>query len=417
MQRFVSFSRWFSTFALLFLLVFFTTSAGLRAQTTLYWTNGGGLAGVHRVGLDGSGLTTIVDDAILFGGVQGSNFPRGVAVDEINGKVYWGERSRSLILRVNVDGTAAETLLDLEPTYGIGSPEGLAVDPVAGKLFWIYDTSGPTALYCSDLDGSNVQPVVANLGQQGVHLSLDRLRRKIYMAHGSGFGGANDEIQVVDYDGNNLTDLITKIAPPAALGAIVVDPFGCKLYWGDVGNDKVIRADLDGSDPEDILVFNDGSPDLSNPWGLAVDPVAGKIYVLKVNQDKIMRADLDGSNLKDFVLSPARPQFAAIDVPYSGPRLAMDLEPNTVMVGDTVVLRTCGGTAGSPTTVLVTHIDGVPSNTLLTAFIGPFDASGQRLLSGAVPIEGQGLEITFQAIALDPVDGIIDSNSDVLSIQ
>lgn len=97
-------------------------------------------------------------------------------------------------------------------------------------------------------------------------------------------------------------------------------------------------------------------------------------------------------------------------------RLAFDIEPGTASVGDTLTLRTCGGVPGSPTALLLTEVNGQPANVLLSSLIGLFDSAGKRVLSGTIPADVQGLDLTFQALALDPVDGIIQSNVDSVSI-
>ena len=104
-------------------------------------------------------------------------------------------------------------------------------------------------------------------------------------------------IQRADLDGSNDEELIITGVTPFG---IALDPAAGKMYWTDIGSDKIQRADLDGSNVEDLV-----TTDLRNPRGIALDPAAGKMYwsVRDVSTFKIQRADLDGTGVEDVVTS------------------------------------------------------------------------------------------------------------------
>ena len=77
---------------------------------------------------------------------------------------------------------------------------------------------------------------------------------------------------------------------------LVVDPDSPPIYWTDWGVDKIQRANLDGSNVEDLVTTG-----LRVPWGIALDIAGGKMYWTDFN--KIQRANLDGSNVEDLVTS------------------------------------------------------------------------------------------------------------------
>ena len=62
-----------------------------------------------------------------------------------------------------------------------------------------------------------------------------------------------------------------------------------KMYWPDSVTDKIQRANLDGSNVEDLVTAG-----LSDPDGIALDVAGGKIYWTDTLTDKIQRANLDG---------------------------------------------------------------------------------------------------------------------------
>ena len=73
------------------------------------------------------------------------------------------------------------------------------------------------------------------------------------------------------------------------------------MYWTDSGTDKIQRANLDGSNIEDLVTQG-----LSYPAGIALDVEGGKMYWTDSGTDKIQRANLDGSNIEDLVTQGLR---------------------------------------------------------------------------------------------------------------
>ena len=71
------------------------------------------------------------------------------------------------------------------------------------------------------------------------------------------------------------------------------------IYWRDSGTGKIQRANLDGSNIEDLVTIEGSS--VYGPHGLALDVNRGKIYWTTnatYYRDKIQRANLDGSNIE-----------------------------------------------------------------------------------------------------------------------
>ena len=103
-----------------------------------------------------------------------------------------------------------------------------------------------------------------------------------------------DKIQRADLDGSNVEDLVTTgLDGPDGLA---VDAAAGKLYWTDAGTAKIQRADLDGSNVENLITSG-----LSIPYGLALDVSGGKMYWTDRQSSKIQRADLDGSGVEDLL--------------------------------------------------------------------------------------------------------------------
>jgi predicted outer membrane repeat protein len=100
------------------------------------------------------------------------------------------------------------------------------------------------------------------------------------------------KVQRADLDGSNVEDLVTGLVEPTDT---TIDATSGKLYWSERISDKIRRANLDGTDVEDVIASGQESP-----LGLQVDPSAGKIYWLD-GTVRIRRADLDGSNIETLI--------------------------------------------------------------------------------------------------------------------
>ena len=105
----------------------------------------------------------------------------------------------------------------------------------------------------------------------------------------------SDKIQRANLDGSNVEDLVAGAGLDGPDG-LTLDLAGGKIYWTDAGTEKIQRADLDGSNVEDLVTTG-----LGVPYGLDLDVSGGKIYWTNRSTSKIQRADLDGSNVEDLL--------------------------------------------------------------------------------------------------------------------
>jgi DNA-binding beta-propeller fold protein YncE len=92
----------------------------------------------------------------------------------------------------------------------------------------------------------------------------------------------------------------TQLVPVGGgLRAVAVDAAGGKVYWCDVNNFTISRANLDGSSPQDIITSG-----LQFPSAIALDTVHGKIYWGDETAEEISRANLDGSSVEPILSTP-----------------------------------------------------------------------------------------------------------------
>src|SRR5262249_42030220 len=101
---------------------------------------------------DGSDLKTIIS--------EGRKLPDGLVVDVAAGHMYWTnmgnpKKNNGSILRSDLDGTNMVTIV---PSGGTFTPKQLQLDKKNGKLYWC-DREGMRVMRVN-LDGSNIETLV-----------------------------------------------------------------------------------------------------------------------------------------------------------------------------------------------------------------------------------------------------------------
>lgn len=113
----------------------------------LYWVDRG-LGAIARSNLDGSGTEILV---------YGRSDPNHVAIDTVNGHVYWTERVfDGGVMRANLDGSGVVALVGAQP-----APSGLALDVGAGEMIWARETGASVGV--ASLDGTQQQTLLGGL--------------------------------------------------------------------------------------------------------------------------------------------------------------------------------------------------------------------------------------------------------------
>ena len=255
----------------------------------IYWTNRSGR--IQRIRSDSSDIENLATDVCS---------PIGIALDIFGGQMYW--TSGCKIQRANLDSSNAEELVPSSK----GIKEGIALDIDGNKMYWTVWNATPNKIQRANLDGSDIEDIITELkSPRGI--ALDVPNGKMYWADlGAG------KIQRANLDGSAVEDLITGLLGP---NGIALDSDGNKIYWADEFSGKIQCANLDGSHrktlfvrygkligtainiPLDILGLKIYYA--NSPIGIALDISGGKIYWTTPHRYKIQRANLDGSNIED----------------------------------------------------------------------------------------------------------------------
>ena len=287
--------------------------------STMYWADQG-TDKIQRANLDGSRVEDVVTSLPQWVRSSRSSGPSDIALDVAAGKVYWtvwdgNPEARNKIQRANLDGSRVEDLVTALP--GVRKPNGLALDLSAGKIYWTNtfddDEQGTDKIQRANLDGSRIEDLVTSGLGWPIGISLDAAAGKMYWTDTHA-----NKIQRANLDGSQVEDLIASGLDVSANMAL--DVAAGKMYWTNYqwtgtalvpGSGEILRANLDGSQAEDLVTSG-----LDRPDGLALDVAAGKMYWADRDKSKIQRANLDGSQVEDLITSGLdRPSDIALDIP------------------------------------------------------------------------------------------------------
>ena len=260
----------------------------------MYWTEFG-TGTIRRADPDGSNTETLL---------TGIGNPTGIALDglfqdvhfPVEQKMYWADWATNTIRRADPDGSNVETLI----TAGEGSRITFALDWFWGKIYWTESSweSDTTILRRADVDGSNVE-ITTEIETQQLVLAVDS-----FFGHGTLYWSRWDSRTISSYGYDEVSISLGMEGP----GSIAVDTTDDMLYWLDKRTRSIRRANLDGTNVEDLVTGLEDAKDI------ALDLVAGKMYWTEQGMGAIRRADLDGSNVENLLTDIENPGSIALDV-------------------------------------------------------------------------------------------------------
>ena len=272
------------------------------ANGKMYWTDWG-TAKVQCANLDGTNVEDLVTGVV----------PDGIALDLTNRKMYLIGRSK--IQRANLDGTGIEDLV----TTGLSLADDMALDIVNGKMYWT--NRGMGKIQRANLDGINVEDLVPGLRNPS-GIALDVAGNKMYWTDES-----MGKVQRANLDGTNVEDLITTGLRNTE--DIELDLASGKMYWTDFGTHNIQRANLDGTNVEDLITTGLrgpvgialGVPQVPPGGGLRFSPnvIADQTFTVGASVDLTLPSATDGTPPYAYRLAPSLPAGLYFDPIGDGP--------------------------------------------------------------------------------------------------
>lgn len=232
------------------------------------------------------------------------------------------------------DASDAATLDASDVDAARGEPdagnEGTARERVLAFLD-IY-TGTVSSLWLDAAPAQEPEVLVSGLSALPDGIAIDEERGHIYWTNMGVPGSDDGSIQRVDLEGGDVVDIV---APGGTFTPkqLHLDQASGKLYWSDREGMRVMRANLDGSEVETLVVTGTGAEDRADAsnWcvGIAIDPERGHLYWTQKGPDNggtgsIKRASLElpeGESAED--RTDIEVLFEALPEPID---LALDLE-------------------------------------------------------------------------------------------
>src|SRR5437773_10438414 len=229
----------------------------------IYWTNMGvpnrNDGSIERADLDGQNRVTIVGEGKTF-------TPKQLHFEKKGRKLYWCDREGMRVMRANLDGSQAETLVETG-RVGAGRRDqtrwcvGITIDPQLGKIYWTQKgpTKGGLGRLCranidvpsgeSPANRSDIEVLFGQLPEP-IDLELDVVNRVLYWTD-RGDPPRGNTVNRVRIDDANAAPQILIMHLMEGIG-IALDVPGNRMFVTDFAG-SVYSADLDGSSERNFL--------------------------------------------------------------------------------------------------------------------------------------------------------------------
>ena len=288
-------------------------ASGTAYPGGVYWSDRKA-SELKRMNFDGSNLQTIIVTGAVTSPFTNSNF-RGIAVDNVNNRVFWADNGTARLLRANLDGSASVILTTI--TGGNTFPADVRLDLGNGLFYWCDQLR--KVIFRSTLDGASLTSVITNAAPSGPYfMDLDMAAGKIYWGDFSG-----GSIYRASLDGTAREKLLTG---NIGTRGVRVDPGGGMLYWIERDAKKVHRCPLSAfaggtialTHPAVQLLYSN----LDTPHGLALDIPARKLYWADTGSNgvngkgahAVSRGDFDGSTPQEVLAAGMEPWDVDLDL-------------------------------------------------------------------------------------------------------
>jgi Low-density lipoprotein receptor repeat class B/Secretion system C-terminal sorting domain len=256
------------------------------------------------------------DIAIVAQGVAISN----LKLDYINKRIYWStvEYSDSIVNTIKTKtflGLDEKTIFSRKYSTSYFFFFEFEINPIQNTIYIIdqFPTTGALGFLIGKLDGTGLTvPFGWGVSPTFSNYRTDLKNNKIYAI--GGFNGGAKIFQLSIYSTPPNTQYTYQAVTKETIispNGIAVDKNAGKMYWTDPSNDKIQRANIDGSSIEDLV-----STPFSKPMGIALDLVNKHMYWTERHTNSIKRANLDGTNVQTILSSLLfPPNCIALDVP------------------------------------------------------------------------------------------------------
>ena len=211
-------------------------------------------------------------------------FLLAMMLTKVSASVFWTAREQGDgKIKVLHDGFMVEDIVT-----GLQEPLGIAVDNVNEKVYWsdVNFESNQSTLQRANFDGSNTETIISIENTIIYSIAIDSAQNKIYWTD-----ILANEIMRVNLDGGN-TEFVTPTHGTAY--GITLDAASKKLYWATHEQGEIWSADLNGDNQQRLGITGRGARSVS------LHSNATKLYISNNTTNEILELDLSTRNM--FVL-------------------------------------------------------------------------------------------------------------------
>ena len=249
---------------LVLLLVFFTHITCFSQASQIFWIDQsyGKIQSAH---LNGSYVTDIKDSLQM---------AEGIALDTLSDpmKIYYSESGLDRIIRMNFNGSDPE-----EVVTGVTGLEDIALDLVNRKIYWLKNTYSDDRVSRANMDSLNSEIEDLYTSSYAMHdfRGIGIYPDSQWVLWTQTVYGKVDRINRISYSGTDYK-IIGNYSGPRDL-----DVAGHKIYWSWGSREQIMRANLDGSEVDTVLINVDAYYlVVSNEWAKFIQVKMVKLYVL-----------------------------------------------------------------------------------------------------------------------------------------
>ena len=285
---------------------------------------------IFRYTLDSGVVDTLVQVRELEPNPELPRFFYYVTVDTLHEHIYWtdsggtnsdGSINIGAIMRASLNSDSVEVFLG-GIVCGIGAPRDIELDTVEETLYWSTNSDCPySALHSVGLENSSpsewkVLPTNGDYQVSAIELDL----------HNGMLYWTNNDFFVIEPLGiyrAPLNDTVSdEYIVPGSICDIVLAHTLSKIYWTPCNSSLIRRANLDGTEVEDVIV---GQGEVGK---LAIDQKGGKIYWSEPGEGAIRRANLDGAGVEELLSGLVVPTSLALNF---GGAVSVGVEPDAAL--------------------------------------------------------------------------------------
>lgn len=200
--------------------------------------------------------------------------------------LYWSDGNLFAIKRASLTDTGAVTAVAEGQNYSY-----LAYDPMGRMIY--YSIADPLPmLWCSRPDGAQPQKLLTFDSHHFVRgMAIDAVAGKIYWSSSDGYVAGNGKIRRANLDGSELEDLVTGMVYPYGMA---LDMANGRMFWIRQEDTAIWRANLDGSDSRRLLPLGSSS----YAFCLALDTANSRLYWTDSGNSSIQSANLEGTDVR-----------------------------------------------------------------------------------------------------------------------